>query len=1356
MEYAKKPVRRNAAKLKSAETHHTPKLPGHTGQAKARIIQAFMMRPAQAQQQVTHPIRWASTLRQQEEQLLHKKIAAVQGNLQSLTQKYSPEELKAAREREGGNTLPDRPPLKPQSMTDWVTVMRFQAAQMEGRWVNSREQEQFSQLQRQVSQTLLQRYRADRRPPEARHAEYAMHLSALQRHPLSAPVGVFFMNHVPSAERLVLQRALADRLEQQQTDRTELDTAEHLDALQRQRNELQAEAARPVYQRIQERRGAGNPLPEAVQRHLEEGLNHDLSKVRIHDDTEADRMAKGVNAVAFTAGTDIYFQSGKFNPNTQTGLELLAHEVTHTVQQSQGKVGKGIDPDSGLESQAREMGRKLAARPVRPAGKRKAKSDPPHFGSNHERRSFHKRVRAQAQKPRTTLRQALHAGTGRSLQRFGWNDIKKLASKGTKAVASRVNSARATVTQAARRVTQSVKKVARPAIRAAQRIVKRATATVRRAAKRASVKIRSVGRKISRYATKRLNPLKRLARRAVKGVRRIGRGIKRGATRLARRTAKTFRSARKAARAFTKRVGSRVKRSVRGVLRVARKGAGKAFNKARRFVKKQVGSRVSKALRAASRLTRRAKGAMSKARAMAQRLSRKVGMGVNAVKGAASKVKNAYNKVKNSPRFKAFMSRAKEVGIQAASIGASIVVGGAIIAGAAALTVGTGGLAGPALVGALFASGAAGGAAGKLVENTLRGKKNKFDGINVKTILRDGALGVALGPIGKVAGKVVGRGLGAAGRGLARVSNRVAPKLTARLTSTGSSVKAAAGRKLATVKNAFNNTGAGRTLNAVRSKASKGLERTGVRMSNAKNRALGTVRSKISNGANRVRARLGGVVRTKPRPTTGGMRGQTRPGLGQTGIRQARSTIRTTALRGQRRAGNAGRAGRPTAGRNRRPQGGSARRRPGGNTGSSVRSGRGPRSNRPQSASRGTRGPNRNTGPGRSDLTSIRLRNVANRYSRSLVGQLSRRGRLTQTSGSTAARPAMSNAGRPGPRGNAQTGGGQQPVRSQNASGGNGTRSNRPSGQQSSAGQGQRPASSGMKPSSSRNGGSKRTISSSRGATRKPVNQTRSVNSGTQSRPQRPRGLEETKGRLAKPSDRSAAAAKAERAARQAERQAKYEEYVREQFAKSKADGYRGTIEEQLADIRKNYRRTQLRDRDVHSFRYHMQAPTGRAARIDELTRRNYERLLREEIASRGEVYRYTLLKTVNNYYLNPTAPGIRRASYMTTERFTSNFQSMDRAQVAPQWGIHDVRLTIPKNALDGELIIPRPFGNDARIKVGWEPFTKAYPQYGRGGAWQFLGKTREFDPRWVAPLEQNYVGPFTARPALNDVPPGD
>lgn len=239
-------------------------------------------------------------------------------------------------------------------------MLQMRAEEVAGRPLNSRQVAQFTALQRQVAQTLAQGFRADRGPAAARYGTYGAHLAALQRHPISAPVAQVVLGLVPAAERLSLQRAMDDSSREAQAQEAQDSQALHNLALQRQLAELDAEATQPVLQRIEARRGGGNPLPEAVRRHLEQGLNHDLSRVRIHDDAEADNLAKGIRATAFTTGTDIFFRSGQFRPNTRSGLELLAHEVTHTVQQSQGRVGKGIDPDAGLESEARAIGARLA------------------------------------------------------------------------------------------------------------------------------------------------------------------------------------------------------------------------------------------------------------------------------------------------------------------------------------------------------------------------------------------------------------------------------------------------------------------------------------------------------------------------------------------------------------------------------------------------------------------------------------------------------------------------------------------------------------------------------------------------------------------------------------------------------------------------------------------------------------------------------------------------------------------------------------------------------------------------------------------------------------------------------------
>jgi hypothetical protein len=139
------------------------------------------------------------------------------------------------------------------------------------------------------------------------------------------------------------------------------------DEIQRQAFQLAKEEAHPttpnsgISEKIKAKLGGGSPLPENVRNQLETGLNVSLERVRVHTDGEADKLAKSVNAIAFTTGNAIFFSSGSYNPNTKTGYELIAHEVTHTVQQASGLVSAGIDKDSSLESAAQAKGAELAA-----------------------------------------------------------------------------------------------------------------------------------------------------------------------------------------------------------------------------------------------------------------------------------------------------------------------------------------------------------------------------------------------------------------------------------------------------------------------------------------------------------------------------------------------------------------------------------------------------------------------------------------------------------------------------------------------------------------------------------------------------------------------------------------------------------------------------------------------------------------------------------------------------------------------------------------------------------------------------------------------------------------------------------
>jgi Domain of unknown function (DUF4157) len=78
----------------------------------------------------------------------------------------------------------------------------------------------------------------------------------------------------------------------------------------------------------------GRPLEPALRRDMEQRFGHDFSRVRVHSDVASEISARQLDAHAYTSGHDIVFGSGRFAPATPAGRRLLAHELTHVVQQT--------------------------------------------------------------------------------------------------------------------------------------------------------------------------------------------------------------------------------------------------------------------------------------------------------------------------------------------------------------------------------------------------------------------------------------------------------------------------------------------------------------------------------------------------------------------------------------------------------------------------------------------------------------------------------------------------------------------------------------------------------------------------------------------------------------------------------------------------------------------------------------------------------------------------------------------------------------------------------------------------------------------------------------------------------------
>ena len=112
---------------------------------------------------------------------------------------------------------------------------------------------------------------------------------------------------------------------------------------------------------------SGQPLDTSIQRVMEDRMGDSLGDVRIHTGPQAAAACESINARAFTIGNHIAFNSGEYDPESPEGQHVLAHELAHVRQQTQGAVSMlpqedvelEIDPDLQLEREAEETAQQV-------------------------------------------------------------------------------------------------------------------------------------------------------------------------------------------------------------------------------------------------------------------------------------------------------------------------------------------------------------------------------------------------------------------------------------------------------------------------------------------------------------------------------------------------------------------------------------------------------------------------------------------------------------------------------------------------------------------------------------------------------------------------------------------------------------------------------------------------------------------------------------------------------------------------------------------------------------------------------------------------------------------------------------
>ncbi|MEH2463359.1 eCIS core domain-containing protein [Nostoc sp.] len=181
----------------------------------------------------------------------------------------------------------------------------------------------------QVMQRIAQPVNRQSIQPEALPEE-----SELQMKPLANSIRPLQRQEMPESEEELQMKSL-DNSTLQRQEVPEDDEELQMKPMVQRRAGVGMAAAPDIEASINQARGGGQVMAENIRHPMERAFGADFSGVKVHTDGQSDQLNRSIQARAFTTGQDVFFRQGEYNPGSRGGQELLAHELTHVVQQSE-------------------------------------------------------------------------------------------------------------------------------------------------------------------------------------------------------------------------------------------------------------------------------------------------------------------------------------------------------------------------------------------------------------------------------------------------------------------------------------------------------------------------------------------------------------------------------------------------------------------------------------------------------------------------------------------------------------------------------------------------------------------------------------------------------------------------------------------------------------------------------------------------------------------------------------------------------------------------------------------------------------------------------------------------------------
>jgi hypothetical protein len=226
---------------------------------------------------------------------------------------------------------PETPAPQPAQSAMQQAAVQRRSARRAAVDINSASPEAVKQLQRMVGNQMVARMVADSRqarPPAAQRS-----IVRVQAKLTVGPVGDRYERE---ADQIASQVMRMKTPVQRPQDKEEQQGVQRTPEIQRSSpaaDQGSFDVDKGWEQRLNSSKGKGQPLPDSTRSFMESRFKSDFGKVRVHSGGDSVQMSKEINAQAFTRGSDIHFAAGKYNPHSSGGQKLLAHELTHVVQQ---------------------------------------------------------------------------------------------------------------------------------------------------------------------------------------------------------------------------------------------------------------------------------------------------------------------------------------------------------------------------------------------------------------------------------------------------------------------------------------------------------------------------------------------------------------------------------------------------------------------------------------------------------------------------------------------------------------------------------------------------------------------------------------------------------------------------------------------------------------------------------------------------------------------------------------------------------------------------------------------------------------------------------------------------------------